>query len=100
MKPTVPHKAPRVQRRKSQTDSPRTIPPLVPLDTIEPWPANEDGPDLDADGSDARPRINPDGPACCPFRFCRKASALLDMVLLATDVLADLKAALEEETLP
>jgi hypothetical protein len=48
--------------------------------------------------------VTPDGPARCPTCrrpwFDAKASGLLDMVVLAQDVLRDIQAAIEEETMP
>jgi len=73
---------------------------MVPLATALPWPAPAEGPACGTAGAEALSRVTPDGPVCCPVDFCRKASALLDLVLVAQDVLADLKAALEEEALP
>ena len=52
---------------------------------------------------DAAPGPAPETCPCCgrPYSlFHHDTSAMVDMVLLAQDVLADLKAALEEETLP
>jgi hypothetical protein len=69
------------------------IAPLVPLDPEYAFPVNDPG-------LDALPRVDPDGPRCCPPGFCRKASALLDMVALAQAVLSDLQAALETEVVP
>lgn len=40
----------------------------------------------------------PDSRICAPF--VPRTSAMLDMVLLARDVLADLQAALEQEVMP
>lgn len=59
------------------------FPPLVPLDAELAFPDNDPSP--------AR------CPTCGRPRFSLKASAMLDMVLLAQDVLSDLKAAMEDE---
>jgi hypothetical protein len=41
----------------------------------------------------------PDGPKCCSPGFCRKASALLDALHLAKDVISDAIRIVEKETL-
>jgi len=83
--PQNPHPA---QRRKSCTKPGRTTRTRGPL--VPPAPDND---------HEMVPRLHADRPTCCPFRFCRKASAMLDMILLAQAVLGDLKSALEEEVM-
>ena len=76
--------------------SPGTMPPGVALVSLEAelaWPENDSG-----------PSPQEDGPKRCPT--CRRAhfeaqrSELLDRVLLAIDVLSDVKAVLEEVVIP
>jgi hypothetical protein len=73
------------------------IVPLVPIGGAElAWPDNDPG----DPGAGTLPRTASDGPACCPVGFCHKASAILDLILVAQAVVSALKAAIEEEALP
>jgi len=85
----LPRAKKRTQPKKSRPEATRAARPLVPFEAALRLPAN-----------DALPHRGGDGPACCPGDFCRKVSGLLDLVQLAHDALAALKAALEAEALP